>query len=170
MSATAAVLPLVWAVGSELEVVPRQSATPARRPVEPQMAFYRKYTEALLRRYVRLSMESGKVPSLLGREMFRGRVTSYRVTNFDDVVIFVYDVERCLKMLDEEQQDLIVRIALQQYSLGETAELLKLKLRTVIRRYGQAVDSLTRILLRAEMLEPLKGCQEGNLGNIVANS
>jgi hypothetical protein len=54
--------------------------------------------------------------------------------------------------------------------LGETAELLKLKLRTVIRRYGQAVDSLTRILLRAKMLEPLKCCQEGNFGNSAASN
>lgn len=41
------------------------------------MAFYRKYTEAMLQRYVRMSMEAGKVPSLLGQEMFHGNVTSY---------------------------------------------------------------------------------------------
>jgi len=57
------------------------------KPPEPQMAFYRKYTEAMLRRYVRMSMEAGKVPSLLGKEMFRAKITSYRVESFEDVVI-----------------------------------------------------------------------------------
>jgi len=61
------------------------------------MAFYRKYTEAMLRRYVRMSMEAGKVPSLLGQEMFRGRVISYRVESFEDVVNLIVDgVVECL--------------------------------------------------------------------------
>ena len=123
------------------------------------MAFYRKYTEAMLRRYVRMSMEAGKVPSLLGQEMFRGRVTSYRVESFEDVVIFIHDVERCLEQLDEQQQQLITRISLQQYTLGETAAMLGLSPRTAVRRYWEAVDRLTRVFLRTQMLEPLKGCQ-----------
>ena len=61
--------------------------------IAQEMAFYRKYTEGMLRRYVQMSMESGKVPSLLGKEMFRGNVTSCRVGGFDDAVIFVHDVK-----------------------------------------------------------------------------
>ena len=99
------------------------------------------------------------MPSLLGQEMFRGKVTNYRVGSFEDVVIFVHDVEKCLEKLDEEQQRLISRIALQQYTFGETAELMDLKLRTVMRRYGHAIDRLTRIFLNVQMLEPLKYCQ-----------
>jgi hypothetical protein len=125
------------------------------------MAFYRKYTEAMLRRYVCMSMEAGKVPSLLGQEMFRGKVTSYRVQSFDDVVIFIHDVERCLEQLDEEQQHLVSRIALQQYTLGETAKMMGLAPRTAIRRYGLALDRLTRIFLHAEMLVPLKMLSRG---------
>ena len=125
------------------------------------MAFYRKYTEGMLRRYVCMSMEAGKVPSLLGKEMFRGKVTSYRVQSFDDVVIFIHDVERCLEQLEEEQQQLIARIALQQYTLGETAKMMGLAPRTAIRRYGLALDRLTRIFLHAEMLEPLKMLSRG---------
>jgi hypothetical protein len=150
----AAVLPFVWALSVE-------PAAPPLPPVEPQMAFYRKYTEAMLRRYVRMSMEAGKVPSLLGQEMFRGRVTSYRVESFEDVVIFIHDVEHCLEQLDAEQQHLITRMALQQFTVGETAKMLGLAPRTTIRRYGQALDRLTRIFLYAEMLEPLKRCQGG---------
>lgn len=82
----AIVLPFVQAFAQQ-RVVPQLSPQTGRRPPEPQVAFYRKYTEAMLRRYVRMSMEAGKVPSLLGREMFRAKVTSYRVESFEDVVI-----------------------------------------------------------------------------------
>jgi len=155
----AMVLPFVWAIGADLPVM-------IHAPVEqaqPEMAFYRKYTEAILRRYVKMSMEAGKVPSLLGQEMFRGKVTNYRVGNFDDVVIFLHDIDRCLEKLDADEQQLLSRMSLQQYTVGETAELLGLKPRTVIRRYGQALDRLTRVFLTARMLEPLNSCQGGNL-------
>jgi hypothetical protein len=161
MSAAAVVLPYVWAIGRGQAELRAPVRAPSEQ-VEPRMAFYRKYTEAMLRRYVRLSMESGKVPSLLGQEMFRGRVTSCRMDSFDDVVIFIHDIGTCLEKLDREQQDLISRIALQQYTLGETAVLLGLKPRTVVRRYGQSVDRLTRILLNAKILEPMKCCQGGS--------
>jgi hypothetical protein len=164
MSAAAVILPVVWAVESKQTFLRTRVSYP-RNPVEPEMALYRKYTEAMLQRYVRMSMEAGKVPSLLGQEMFRGRVTSYRIDSFEDVVIFLHDVGRCLEKLDMEQQHLISRIALQQYTLGETAELMGLKPRTVVRRYGQAVDSLTKHFLRVKMLEPLKCCQGGGSGN-----
>ncbi|MDP9052084.1 MAG: hypothetical protein M3O31_15390 [Acidobacteriota bacterium] len=154
MSAAAAILPFVWAIGADLPVMP-EAPDLSNKPLEPHMAFYRKYTEAMLRRYVRLSMEAGKVPSLLGQEMFRGKVTNCRVGNFDDVVIFLHDVERCLQKLDPEQQDLISRVGLQQYTIAETATLLSLPPRSIVRRYGQALDRLTRIFLSVEMLEPL---------------
>jgi hypothetical protein len=114
----------------------------------------------MLRRYVRLSMEAGRAPSLLGREMFRGNVTNYSVQGFDDVVIFVHDVESCVKALDEEQQHLIRRIALQEFTLEETASLLGLPLRTVHRRYGDALDELTEIFLERKLLEPSKAGRE----------
>jgi hypothetical protein len=154
------VLPFVWAIGAELPVH-AAPANPAATPPEPQMGFYRKYTEAILRRYIRMAMEAGKVPSLLGQEMFRGKVTNYRVGNFDDVVIFVHDVNRCLEKLDEDHQDLISRMALQQFTVGETAQLLGVPPRTVIRRYGVAIDHLTAIFLWAKMLEPLKILSRG---------
>jgi hypothetical protein len=154
----AILLPIILAVARERTALRAPVDETASRAA-PQMAFYRKYTEAMLQRYVRMSMEFGKVPSLLGQEMFRGKVTSYRVESFEDVVIFLHDVDRCLKKLDAEQQHLISRIALQQYTLVETATLLGLRPRTVIRRYGQALDRLTRIFLMVKMLEPLKACQ-----------
>jgi hypothetical protein len=109
MSAAAVVLPFVWAT-APLLLVPREPIRVSHEPIAREMAFYRKYTEGMLRRYLRMSMEAGKVPSLLGKEMFRGKVTSYRVESFEDSVIFVHDVERCLVRLDVRQQTLISRI------------------------------------------------------------
>jgi hypothetical protein len=126
---------------------------------EPEVAFYRKYTEAMLRRYMRLSMEAGRVPSLMGRELFRGHVTSYKVKSFEDVVIFCYDVEKCLKVLDGRERELIKRIALQAYSHGEAAGILGLSLRSCIRYYYAALDKLTQQLLEQGLLKPLESCQ-----------
>jgi sigma-70-like protein len=165
----AAVLPMLWAMEHH-SVIPQQMLKAAREPLPYEMAFYRKYTEGILRRYVRLSMESGKVPSLLGQEMFRGKVTTYRMGSFVDSVIFVHDVDKCIAKLDEEQQQLISRIAIQQYTLGEAANLLGLSPRTVVRRYGQAIDRLTRVFLSVQMLEPQKCCQEEGITNYRVNA
>jgi hypothetical protein len=133
---------------------------PDSRPeLLPEMAFYRKYTEALLRRYMRMSMSAGRVPSLMGREMFRGQVSSCRVTSFEDVVIFCYDVEKCLKVLDGQERELIKRIALQSYSQGEAAGLLGISLRSCVRLYADALDKLTQVLLNSRLLKPLESCQ-----------
>ncbi len=117
------------------------------------LAFYRRYTELFLRRYMQVSMRMGKVPSVLGSCMFRGRVSSREMRSFEDAVIFVNDVERCLKQLCREDRELIARIALQEYTQAEAADLTKQSLRTVVRKYGEAIDTLTRIFLDKELLE-----------------
>ncbi|RXH58490.1 hypothetical protein [Granulicella sibirica] len=180
MSAAMVVLPRVWALANPLHVVDRKGPIrliPVGAPdqetatddveVPKQMAFYRKYTEGMLRRYVRLSMEAGRAPSLLGREMFRGRVTNYEVHSFEDVVIFVHDVGRCLAMMDSGQQYLVRRIALQEYTLLETATMTGLILKTVARRYTRAIDRLTELFLERDLLEPQIACQEAESDNFL---
>ncbi|PYX94687.1 MAG: hypothetical protein DMG71_11725 [Acidobacteria bacterium] len=132
----------------------------------PELGLYRRRTVALLRRYLRLSIETGRVPSLLGREFFRTRVTSYHISTFEDVVIFVHDVERCLGQLDEFAQQIIARIVLQEYTQDESARLLGCSRRQLARTYPEALDHLTDIFLAAGILKPIsqvaeKSCQEG---------
>jgi hypothetical protein len=148
MSAALVILPAVWATApaSKPDVLPEAME---QRRTAPEVAFYRKYTEGLLRRYMRL-----------GREMFRGKVTNYSVQGFDDVVIFVHDVETCVALLHEGQQHLIRRVALQEFTLEETAGLLQLPLRTVHRRYGDALDDLTEVFLERKLLEPSQAGRE----------
>lgn len=118
-----------------------------------EVAFYRKYTEALLRRYLRLSMQAGRVPSLMSRDVFRGNVSHYRVRGFEDVVIFCHDVEQRLAKLNPHEQQLIKRVALQRYTRGEAAGMLGLSLNTCTLRYGKAVDRLTQMFLESGLLD-----------------
>lgn len=116
-------------------------------------AFYRRTTEAMLRRYMRTSMEMGRTPSLLGTNIFRGRVSSYRLRTFEDCIIFLFDMEKCLLRLDAESKNLIARITLQEYTYEETAKLTEQSARSVGRKYGRALDQLTDILLELGLLE-----------------
>lgn len=108
---------------------------------------------------MQVSMRMGQVPSILGSCMFRGKVSSYRVHTFEEAVIFVYDIEKCLKQLNAEETELIARIALQEHTQAEAAELTGQSLRSVVRKYGEAVDGLTKIFLEKDLLEvgPLYG-------------
>jgi len=113
---------------------------------------YRVRTVALLRKYARLSVEVGRLPSLLGREFFRTHVTSYHMSTFEDLVIFVHDVERSLEKLDGFEQKLVARIALMEYTQEETARILGCARKTVVRRYPEALDRLSEIFLRGGLL------------------
>ena len=122
----------------------------------------------MLRRYMRLSVEVGRLPSLLGREFFRTRVTSYSASTFEDTVIFVHDVDRSLEKLDWFEKELIGKIVLQEYSQDQAAILLGCWRRTVARRFLEAVDRLTEIFLNGGLLTALpeqeltspESCQE----------
>ena len=120
---------------------------------------YRDRTQALLRRYFRTALEVGRLPNVLGREFFRARVTSYTVHTFEDAVIFVHDIERCLQQLDLASQSLIARIVFQNYSYDEAAELFGCTWRTIANRFPRALDELTRMFLNLNLLE-LSPCQE----------
>lgn len=165
-------LPRVWAVAAP-QLVRKASATAMRlerlqpesqrleaRAVPPEeLGFYRKYTERLLQRYVQMTMEAGRVSSVMGREVIGGKASSYRIHGFDDAVIFRLDVEKCLKELSREERDVIRRVALQEYTQTEAAELMGVSLRTVVNRYGRALDRLTEILLRVRLLDPVRAFQ-----------
>src|SRR5277367_4118027 len=154
----APVLSCVWAAALP-RLLPKAESV---RPIET-LAFYRKHTEALLREYMQKSMEMGRTPSILGNCVFRGKVSSYRLHSFEDTVIFVFDIEKCLKRLDKFSQEVVARIALQEYSRVETAALTGQSLSSILRKYGEAIDTLTGIFLEYDLLtiESGKSCQGG---------
>jgi hypothetical protein len=165
MTNTHVICSQVWSLMGEAE------------PPSPSMPFdememdlwpYRRRTVALLRRYARASVEVGRIPSLLGREFFRTRVTSYLMRNFEDVVIFVADMERALDKLNARDKKLLAMNVLEEYTIPEVARLVGCTQRTAERLLQDALDQLSRILLASGLMEELpmstrtqKTCQVG---------
>ena len=100
---------------------------------ERERRIYRGRTVAMLRRYMRYSIETGRMPSLLGAVFFRAKVTAYTVVTFEDRVIFVHDMEKCLDRLDEFSRQLIARHILQEHDRWGTAKLLHCNEKTIRR-------------------------------------
>ena len=132
-----------------------------------ELWLYRERTIALLRRYLRISIEVGRLPSILGRELFRSKVTSYRMTSLEDGVIFVHDVERALGQLTEFGRQLIAVVLFQEYTQEEAAEVMCCTRRTVGREFQEAVDCVSELFLEGGLLNRLpvppveNFCQEG---------
>lgn len=135
---------------------------PLERPLdalqeeERERRIYRGRTVGMLRRYMRYSIETGRLPSLLGREFFRSQVTSYTVVTFEDRVIFVHDMERCLERLDEFGRQLIARYILQEHDRWATARLLNCNEKTIRRLAPVVLDQLSEILLEVGLMARLE--------------
>ena len=160
-------LPVVWgSIGSSLawqkEERTGQKKPPARATMAPatkpaaepvvSLAFYRKHTESMLRRYLYASMQVGRAPSILGDPVARGWVSSRPVRTFEDAVIFVLDVESCLNKLGNLDRQMLSRIVLQEYTQAEAAVLLGMSVRTISYKFPKALDRLTEKLLETGLL------------------
>lgn len=134
---------------------------------DPELWLYRERTAALLRRYLQSSIEIGRRPSLLGRELFRSKVTAYHMSSFEDGVIFVHDVEHTLEQLSDFWKQLISLMVFQDYTQDEAADALHCARRTVSREFWRALDRVSELFLAGGLLNPLpkpacgKLCQEG---------
>ncbi len=154
-------LPAVWAASPVRAPVPSrpgwrscaetQSAAGAKSPVI-SLGFYRRHTDRLLRRYLYASMQVGRAPSILGDPVGRGWASSRPVRTFEDALVFVLDVERCLSRLNLLEREILSRIVLQAYTQEETAVLMGMSLRTVSYRLNRALDRLTEQLLENGLL------------------
>ncbi|MGA2216949.1 MAG: sigma factor-like helix-turn-helix DNA-binding protein [Terracidiphilus sp.] len=119
---------------------------------EVSLEFYRKHTESTLRRYLYASMQVGRSPSILGDSVGRGWCSSRPIRTFEDAVIFVLDVEKCLSQLGSLDRQLLSRIVLQEYTQAEAATLLGMSVRAVSYKLPEAVDRLTVKLLESGLL------------------
>lgn len=160
----ALILPVVWGVSAPQPAWPR---THDRLPVpashaeaekkksadtDESLAFYRKHTESLLRRYLYASMQVGRAPSILSDPIGRGWVSSRPIRTFEDAVIFVLDVERCLDQLGSLDRQLLSRVVLQEYTQVEAAVLIGMSVRALSYKFPLALDRLTARLLAAGLL------------------
>ena len=92
--------------------------------------------------------------------------------NFEDVVIFVTDMEQALEKLSPIEKKLLAMNVLEEYTQDEMARLLSCNPKTVRRQLQDALDQLSRILLAGGLLDKLptatrgeKSCQEGKTWN-----
>jgi DNA-directed RNA polymerase specialized sigma24 family protein len=154
-------------------LLPYAELPPATLFAETQMDLwpYRHRTMALLKRYARSSVEVGRLPSLLGREFFRARVTTYSMSSFEDIVIFVHDMEQAIHQLGPLEKRLLAMHVLEEYTQGEVARLLGCTRRWIEFRIPEAIDDLTRILLENGLMRRMaaweirpKTCQGGKNG------
>jgi DNA-directed RNA polymerase specialized sigma24 family protein len=116
---------------------------------------YRKKTVGLLRRYVQWAPEAGRVPSLLGRELFTAKISTYTATTFEERVVFLHDVELCLGRLQEFDLKIITRIVLQEYDHEAAAQILRCDRKTIERRLPELIDELSEAFLKADLLDRL---------------
>ena len=120
----------------------------------PEICIYRKATIALLRRFLKISIETGRLPSVVGGMAFRSQLQSYRPSRFEDAVIFVTDVERCLQELSPFAQVVVARVILQEYTEEEAASVIGCSERTVRRVLTDALDDLAELFLQKLLLQP----------------
>ncbi len=157
-------LPMIWGAsspqGAEYEDRRRWETRPAAGPAAKapadgpvvSLGFYRKHTESLLRRYLYASMQVGRAPSILSDPIARGWCSSRPVRTFEDAVIFVLDVERCLDQLGALDRMMLSRIVLQEYTQVEAAALIGMSVRTISYKFPKALDRLTEKLLETGLL------------------
>lgn len=113
---------------------------------------YRSSCVAMLRRYFQMSVELGRTPALLGRECFRARSQTIREAWFEDAVIYVHDVERCLELLHHFDQQVIARVILQEYTQEDAARQLNCTDRHLRARLAVALDVLAQLFLDRKLM------------------
>lgn len=161
-------LPMVWGASVPQRTWPQNTISEGKEPAPKagvkaveratetgpvvSLAFYRKHTESMLRRYLYASMQVGRAPSILGDPVGRGWVSSRPIRTFEDAVIFVLDVEKCLNQLGSLDRQMLSRIVLQEYTQAEAATLLGMSVRAISYKFPQALDRLTEKLLGAGLL------------------
>lgn len=130
---------------------PLPAVSPELDP-RPEMLCFRGQTFALVRHFFELSCQVGRLPSLLGRELFRSRVSHRAIPSFEEQVVFARDVEICLAKLSDDHAEIITLVGLYDFSHDEVAEMLRCSRAWVTQRFSEAIDSLSEILLHAGIL------------------
>jgi hypothetical protein len=141
----------------------------------PEMVCFRGQTLAIVRNYFELSTQHGRVPSLMGREFFRARVSHHAIPSFEEQAVFVRDVELCIGRLGADQQEIILLAGMYNFTHEEVAAMLHTSKTSIHNWFAEALDALTEIFLAATLLSerrpdrhqhqvmsrPLVGCRKG---------
>jgi DNA-directed RNA polymerase specialized sigma24 family protein len=118
----------------------------------PEMVCFRGQSLALVRHFFELSCQMGRLPSLLGREFFRAKISHHSVPSFEDQIVFARDVEICMEKLSDEHAEIITLVGLYDFSHDEVAEMLRCARTSVTELFPAALDALSEIFLQAGLL------------------
>lgn len=110
-----------------------------------EYSIFRKHTWKLLQHYLRLSLDYGRIPSVLGGESMRARVSHSKVHTIEDDTIFIHDMSRCLeKELNEEELRLMALVVFVDFTFEEAAANRGYSIRQTYRMFYDLMDRLTR--------------------------
>lgn len=124
------------------------------KPIDPrpEMLCFRGQTLAIVRHYFELSCQVGRLPSLLGREFFRARVSHHSIPSFEDQAVFARDIELCLARLSDNHAEIVTLVGLYDFSVEEVAEMLHRSAFGIRNWFCEALDALAEIFLQAGVL------------------
>lgn len=111
----------------------------------------RSHTRSLMRRYVYARYQAARIYSCLDRRM-GGRVSCRPIRSFEDALVFVIDMDRCIEGLNSLDRDLLKRLLIQDYTESETAPLVGMSARSVANKFPLAIDRLTQRLIDRGLL------------------
>ena len=132
-----------------------------------EYSMFRAHSIKLLRHYLRLSLDYGRVPSVLGGETMRARVSHTRMHTIEDETIFIHDMNRCLEqVLDREELRLLALIVFMDYTFEEASLETKYSIRQTYRMFYDTMDRLTRAFFKRDFLnrEKLMGTLKKPMG------
>lgn len=118
--------------------------------------FERARTMAMLHRFLRTALSLGRMPSLIGREIFRTKVHMRPAQALEDAVLFVCDVEKCLADLAPLHQRLIAFCILEDRSEWEASRQFQTNQKFISRHLAFALDLLHANFCQKGLLPPME--------------
>jgi AraC-like DNA-binding protein len=119
---------------------------------EPETVCYRGQTLAIIRHFFEVSCQLGRLPSILGREFFRAKVSHHAIPSFEDQALFSHDVRQSLTKLGASELEVLTLIGLYDLNLDEAAEVLHCSSGYLSQRFAEALGRLTQIFLDSGVL------------------
>ena len=119
---------------------------------EPETICYRGQALAIVRHFFEISSQLGRLPSILGREFFRAKVSHHVIPSFEDQALFAHDVQQSLLKLEDDDLTVLTLVGLYDLSHEEAAGMLNCSCGYISQRSGEALAQLTQIFLDSGVL------------------
>jgi len=114
--------------------------------------FYRSQALATVRHFFEIASQIGRLPSIMGREFFRAKVSHHAIPSFEEQAVFVLDVEAALARLNERDGELVALVGLFHYPMDDVARMLGRSRSYVAQHFADSVDHLAQVFLQTGLL------------------